>query len=230
MLLQHRYIDLRLTSLLSLKQRTKYYPLTRLQEKILRILTTHSRVTYKTLMEQTRRDRITLLQSVESLILQGYVEKQKINPEFERSKLVLRPTLMAKHLAWTSLGVDIENILKIEGDQDIFDYFELIKDVSDPLQRQKFIDPLSSIITSYGTWKDKGKIDPKLKRDAIKEGFCNGIVELVKRPKNDVGRFFNQITVEWLKKLFSTAELREFSNLFEIMGNNLIRSSKKIPI
>ena len=68
---------------------------------------------------------------------------------------------MAKHIAWTSLGVNIEDILKIEGDQDIFNYFELIKDVSDPLQRQEFIDPLSSIITSYGTWESKGKIDPK---------------------------------------------------------------------
>ena len=213
-----------------MKQRTKHYPLTSLQEKIIRILTTHSGVTYKTLIEKIRKDRITLLQSIESLILQGYVEKQKINPEFERSKLEFRPTLMAKHIAWTSLGVNIEDILKIEGDQDILNYLELIKDVTDPLQRQKFIDPLTLIITSYGTWESKGKIDPKLKRDTIKEGFCNGIVELVKTPKNDVERFFNQITVEWLKKLFSTAELREFSNLFELMGNNLIRSSKKIPI
>jgi hypothetical protein len=212
------------------KQRTKPYPLTKLQEDILRILTTQSRVTYRVLIQQIRRDRITLFQSVESLTLQGYIVKHKINPEFERSKLLLRPTLMAKHLAWTNLGVDIEDILKIEGDQDIFNYFELIKDVSDPLQRQKFIDPLSSIITSYATWENKGKIDPKLKRDTIKEGFCNGILELVKRPKNDVDKFFNQITVEWLKKLFSTAELREFGNVFEIMGNNLIRSSKKIPI
>ena len=181
-------------------------------------------------MEQTRRDRITLLQSVESLILQGYVKKQKINPEFERSKLVLQPTLMAKHLAWTSLGVDIENILKIESDQDIFVYFELIKDVSDSLQRQKFIDPLTSIITSYGTWESKGKIDPELKRDSIKKGFRVGITELAQGTKNDVDGFFNERTVEWLRKLFSVAELGDFKKLFEMMGNNLIKTSKKIPV
>ena len=77
---------------------------------------------------------------------------------------ILLFTLTAKHLAWTNLGVDIENILKIEGDQDILNYLELIKDVTDPLQRQKFIDPLTLIITSYGTWESKGKIDPETKK------------------------------------------------------------------
>ena len=187
-------------------------------------------MTYKTLIEEIHRDRITLLQSVESLILQGYVEKQKINPEFERSKLVLRPTLIAKHLAWTSLGVNIEDILKTEGDQDNFKYFELIKDVSEPLQRQKFIEPLSLIITSYGTWESKGKIDPELKRNSIKKGFHNGITELAQGSKNDVDRFFNQKAVKQLRKLFSVAELREFKNLFETMGTNFIKTSKKIPV
>jgi hypothetical protein len=167
---------------------------------------------------------------MESLILQGYVGKQRINPEFERSKLVFRPTLKAIHLAWTTLGVDIEDILKIEGDQDILNYFELIKNISDPLQRQKFIDPLSLIITSYGTWESRGKIDPELKRDSIKKGFHSGITELVQGSKSDVDRFWNQNTVEQLRKLFSVAERREFKNLFETMGNNLIRTSKKIPV
>lgn len=213
-----------------MKQRTKYYPLTRLQEKIIRILTTYSRVTYKTLIEQTRRDRITLLQSMESLIIQGYVEKQKINPEFERSKLVFRPTLMAKHLAWTSLGVNVEDILKIDRDQDILNYLELIKDVTDPLQRQKFIDPLALIITSYGTWESKGKIDPEIKRDSIKKGFHSGITELAQGSKNEVDMFFSQRIVEQLRKLFSVTELRKFKNLFETMGNNFIKSSRKIPV
>jgi hypothetical protein len=213
-----------------LKQRTKHYPLTSLQEKIIRILTTHSGVTYKALIEKIRKDRITLLQSIESLILQDYVEKQKINPEFERSKLVFRPTLVAKHYAWHTLGVDIEDILRIEGDQDILNYFELIKDISDPLQRQKFIEPLTLIITSYGTWESKGKIDPELKRDSIKKGFHNGITELVQRSKNDIEKFFNQKNEEQLRKLFSVAELKEFKNLFEIMGNNFIKSSRKIPV
>ena len=137
---------------------------------------------------------------------------------------------MAKHIAWTSLGVNIEDILKIDGDQDIFNYFELIKDVSDPLQRQKFIDPLSLIITSYGTWKSKGKIDPELTRESIKEGFHSGITELAQGSKNDVDKFFNQRTVGQLRKLFSVTELREFKNLFEIMGNNFIKTSKKIPV
>jgi hypothetical protein len=167
---------------------------------------------------------------MESLIIQGYVEKQKINPEYERSKMVFRPTLMAKHLAWTTLGVNIEDILKIEGDQDIFNYFELIKDISNPLHRQKFIDPLSSIITSYGTWESKGKIDPELKKDSIKKGFHSGITELAQGSKNDVERFFNQKNVEQLRKLFSTTELREFKNQFEIMGYNFIKTSKKIPV
>lgn len=193
-------------------------------------MTTHYKVTYKTLIEETQRDRITVLQSIESLIHQGYVQKHKINPEYKRGKLTFRPTLIAKHLAWTNLGVNIEDILKIEGDQDISNYFELIKDVSDPLQRQKFVEPLSSLITSYGTWEDNGKIDPKLKKDAIREGFHNGIAELAQGSRGDADRFINQRTIEWLRKLFSTAERKEFKNLFEIIGKNLIKTSKKIPI
>jgi hypothetical protein len=212
------------------RQRTKNYPLTGLQGIILRIICTDSHVTYKTLVQKIHRDRITVLQSIESLIEQGYVQKQKICPPHEKSKLVFTPTLVAKHYAWLTLGVNIEDILKLENDEDISNYLELIKEISNPLQRQEFVEPLSSILTSYGTWQDKGKIDPKLKKDVIKEGFRKGIVQLAQRPFEDIDRFFNTVSMKLLEELFSTSECREFKNLFERMGNNLIRASKKIPI
>jgi hypothetical protein len=208
----------------------KNYPLTGLQGIILRIICTHSQVTYKTLVQDTHRDRITGLQSIESLINQGYIQKQKICPPHEKSKLVFTPTLVAKHYAWINLGVNIENILKLENDEDISNYLELSKGISNPLQRQEFVELLSSILTSYGTWQDKGRIDPKLKRDTIKEGFRKGIVQLAQGPFEDIGRFFNATSIKLLEELFSTSECREFKKLFERMGNNLIITSKKIPI
>ena len=67
-----------------------------------------------------------------------------------------RPTLMAKHIAWTSLGVKLRIYLRenVIGHPQLF---ELIKDVTDPLQRQKFIDPLTLIITSDVHGKEKEK-------------------------------------------------------------------------
>jgi hypothetical protein len=84
-----------------------------LQEKILKIVCTRSNVDYALLMEEVKRDRITIMQSVDSLAKHKYVKKDKINPEYEKSKLIIRPTFSGKHHAWRFLGVDLEDILRI---------------------------------------------------------------------------------------------------------------------
>ena len=82
-------------------------PLSDLQRKILEVICTKENVTYKTLMEKTKRDRITILQSIESLVKRNHVLKQKSNPEYEKSILIFKPTLLGKCYACTIIDVNI---------------------------------------------------------------------------------------------------------------------------
>ena len=47
---------------------------------------------YKTLIEDIGKDRITIMQSLNSLVEWRYIDKIKINPDFEKSKLIFSLT------------------------------------------------------------------------------------------------------------------------------------------
>src|SRR5919202_645473 len=97
--------------------------LTDLQANILRHVCNTNNATYKTLMEKIHKDRITILQSLESLIKYRYIEKKKVNPNHEKSKLVFIPTHKGISYAWFNLkDIDIKKIIKVNADDVITQY------------------------------------------------------------------------------------------------------------
>ena len=85
--------------------------LSELQNKILYIISTDYRVGYKTLINKIKRARATILPSVESLIRRNYITKQKINPEYEKSKVIFKPTPLGIDYALSKLGVDVKDVM-----------------------------------------------------------------------------------------------------------------------
>ena len=65
-----------------------------LQQKILQHISTVNNANYRTLMKDIGKDRIMILQSVESPILQYhyYVYERKINPKYQESNLIFTLT------------------------------------------------------------------------------------------------------------------------------------------
>jgi hypothetical protein len=201
-----------------------------LQEKILKIVCTRRNVDYALLMEEIKRDRITIMQSVDSLAKHKYVKKDKINPEYEKSKLIIRPTFSGKHHAWRFLGVDLEDILRIEDNEQISAYLEFIKDIHDASQRQNLIRPLEAFITLIEAWTSEGKLEPSQSKEILKQGLKNGISELAKDRNYNETELLNKRSNEWLKKLFSSQERRDLQHFIVYTGDKLVSTAKRFPV
>lgn len=72
--------------------------ISKLQKNIIDHLKVLEQTDYKSLMILTKRNRITIYNSIESLIIRGYVEKIPLNPKHEKSKLVFKLTDKYKKL------------------------------------------------------------------------------------------------------------------------------------
>ncbi|MFZ0512589.1 MAG: hypothetical protein WAM14_13355 [Candidatus Nitrosopolaris sp.] len=203
--------------------------LSQLQEKILRIVCTRLNVDYALLMQETNRDRVTVAQSVDSLAKHKYVKKDKINPEYEKSKLIIRPTFSAKHHAWRFLGVSLEDILKIEDNEQIAAYLEFIKDIHDASQRQKLIRPLEDFLLLYEAWTTDGKLYRTQTKEILKRGLNKGIFELVQDRNYDAKELLNKRSIDWLKKLFSSQEIKELRHVIVQMKDKLLSTADRLP-
>jgi len=202
--------------------------LSALQENILRMVCTRDNVTYKMLIEETHRDRITILQSVNSLIKQNYITKQKEHPEHEKSKLTFKPTHSGKQVAVFRMKVSLEEILIAEKDKDISSYFNVIKDITDATQRDLFVLPLERLLTLPIT------IDTEIRRrqirkNILKEALKKGLQEAVQNQDYNASSLVNERSLRRLKELLSPTEIRHLKNSLSITRNNLTETIEKLP-
>ena len=202
------------------QEMSRHHVISSLQDKILRIICTTKDVSYKTLIEETNRDRTTILQSVESLIKNGYIEKRKVNPEYEKSKLNFRATPKGKEIACIYLGIRLEDIMKLEEDEQITNYLEFIKNITDPPLQKEFLLPLSELLTSPRAWTSEGKIEPDEKREIIKDRFKEVLLELFKNKNYDANNLFNNKSKKWFQKLFTSKEIKEIKeDILQVVDN-----------
>jgi predicted transcriptional regulator len=203
--------------------------LSALQEKILQIVCNRENVTYNTLVEETKRDRITILQSVESLIKRNFIKKQKSNPEYEKSKLIFKPTQSGKSYAVFILKVDLEDILKLESDEDITNFLEFIKDITNPLQRKVLVQPLSELFTSLAAVEVEGKIPQQFKKKVLREALKKGILEIVQNSNYTASSLLNERSIKWLKKLLTPIEINELEDFLVTIRDNLSKTIGRFP-
>jgi DNA-binding MarR family transcriptional regulator len=201
-------------------EKSRDYVLSSLQDKILRIICTTKDVSYKTLIEETNRDRTTILQSVESLIKNGFIGKQKVNPEYEKSKLIFKATSTGKQIARDHLGIRLEDIMILEEDQQITNYLEFIKNITDPSHQEEFLQPLTDLLTSPRAWTSEDKIVPDEKREIIRDGFKEALLELFKNKNYDAKHLLNNRSIKWLQKLFTSQEISEIKeDILQVVDN-----------
>jgi hypothetical protein len=207
--------------------------LSRLQEKILRVVCTRRNVDYVLLMKETNRDRVTVAQSVNSLVDRHYLSKDKIDPEYEKSKVIVKPTFQGKDYTVKFLKVNFEDILKAEDNELISAFLEFIKDISDPSQRRALIDPLNDLffwlheswVTNF-TVKGKDEIIKEL----LMRGLKDGISQMVLNENYDAKKLLNKRSNEWLKKLLSRQEIRDLQRSIVHISDNLDSTAKRFPV
>ncbi len=198
-----------------------------LQGKILRHLCTTANANYKTLTKEIGRDRITILQSIESLIKYSYVEKERDNPQKEKSKLTFLPTLKGVAGLWLEFRFDLKKMIKLKKEDEITMYLEFVKDIFKYGHQKPMLSRLFNDIKYNYMNLEKGYAS---KRKLIKSSFAKGILELVQRSDYDATTLFNEKGVERLIKLYSKEELNEFKELFIRTKQNLTTVIGRFPV
>jgi predicted transcriptional regulator len=192
--------------------------------KILQIVCTRNNVTYEMLIEETNRDRITVLQSINSLIKRNYVIRQKVDPEHEKSKLLFKPTQFGKQYAF-KVKVSLEEILKAEKDEDVIKYFEIIRDLTDASQRNEFTQPLEELLFRPASPLFYKKENSPFLRRALKKGILN----CIQKDSYDVSRLLNERSAQLLKELLKPNDIRELKNSLINVRNNLSKTIQRLP-
>ena len=198
-----------------------------LQSKILRHICTTVNPTYRTLIEEVGKDRITILQSIESLIEHRYIVKQKANPNYEKSKLSFAPTHKGISYACLELKVDLKDIIN-SSDDEIGRYFKFVSETIHYSQlRKQILEPIfSKLERGYLEFEEDNTAK---KKELIKDCFYVGLLQSAQsRSYNAHILFSNNSSKKW-NETFSIEELREFKKGLMQAGNNLIKTSERIP-
>jgi len=201
-----------------------------LQQKILWHIGTTNNASYRTLVKEIGRDRITILQSVESLIEHyHYIEKRKINPKYQKSRLIFMLTHKGIAAAWLRGIINTDDISKnLNRDDNITKYIKFIHDVFDPLQYKQMLETMfSKLEWTYAGYEGEEESDDVKK--LIRECFLKGILELAVGNNYNVNKLFSDNAIGWLKRLFSSEELKEFKKFFIQGRKNLNSTIERFP-
>jgi hypothetical protein len=198
-----------------------------LQGKILSHICTRKNASYASLIKDIKKDRITILQSIESLIKYYYIEKEKIHPEREKSKLIFIPTLRGKARAWSYFGLDVKDMVKTKKEDLITNYIEFINDVFPSGQHKQMLSLLFNIIErDYLNIEEEGVLS---RRTLVKKCFAEGLMKLVQQEDYNPPKVFNKKCIQWLNTLFSHQELKEFKESFARTKKNLTKTIEMFP-
>jgi hypothetical protein len=63
----------------------------------------------------------------------------------------------------------------------------------------------------------------------LKQALKSGICQLIMYKNYDAEKLLNKRSIEWLKKLFSNYEIKEFRQSITQMRDNFIETAKRFP-
>ncbi|HET9806800.1 MAG TPA: hypothetical protein VFP49_07815, partial [Nitrososphaeraceae archaeon] len=82
----------------------------KLQENILKNIILTKQPTFTTISTELKKNRLTILQSIDSLLKKQCITKEPINPLKEKSKLIFRPTIKGLVIGLGLLDIKFEQI------------------------------------------------------------------------------------------------------------------------
>jgi hypothetical protein len=180
---------------------------TDLQTKIIRHVGTNSNASYSTLIEDIGKDRITIMQCLNSLIDWRYIDKKKTNPDFEKSKLTFSLTSKGIAAAWLREVISLDEIVKnIERASKITDYIKFVQRTFNSSNRLLMVEPLFRRLDKTYAGYEPGSDEEK---NVVNDCFLKGIVDLCFDEGFGLDGFNSNKGIERLKKIFSGSELKD---------------------
>ena len=177
------------TSVVAVDDKYNFKNTTNLQNQILVHICKTKDADYKTISKETDRDRITILQSLQSLMKRHLVNKEKVEPDKQKSKLIFKPTLEGMAYSIAFLDTAYDNVLKAHSEAvRLTTYYEFVKDISYPIQRNRILQHITRKLVENNLFDDKGEIIASNARrnDIFKESFRSGLLELTTKEDYDV--------------------------------------------
>ena len=199
---------------------------TDLQAKIIKHVGTNNNASYKTLIENIGKDRITIMQCLNSLIEWRYINKKKINPDFEKSKLIFSLTSKGIATAWLRGVISLDDIAKISGKGKITAYIKFIHQTFNSSNRNRMIEPLFiKLDKTYAGYESGSDQENNVVRDC----FLKGIIDLCFDGSFSLDRLNWNRGIDGLKKIFSDTELKKIKEYLAYGRDNLNTTIKKLP-
>jgi len=175
---------------------------------------------YKTLSKATDRDRITLLQSLQSLIKHRLVEKENTSVDRRRIKLIFKPTDKGKIYASTSLGIDDDAIRNAQSDDnERMRYDEFIEQVPNPAERKRNDKRVKEDLLQENLFQDDGNI-PDMDK-LLNQLLRVRLLKFVKSRNFDINELFTPVGTNTLKAISAPGEIKEFKKLLILLRKNL---------
>jgi hypothetical protein len=201
--------------------------ITDLQKEILKHVCMRRNADYKTLSKATDRDRITLLQSLQSLMKHRLVDKEKDNPNLVKSKLIFNPTHKGKIYASTSLGIDDDAIRNAQSDDnERRRYDEFIKQVPNPAERKRNERRVMKDLLLENLFHEDGNI-PDIDK-LLNQLLRTRLLRFIKSRNFDINELFTPAGMNTLKAISAPSELREFKELLILLRKNLDSTIKSL--
>jgi predicted transcriptional regulator len=194
-----------------------FKPISNLQAQVLKHVCQTKDADYKTISKETDRDRITILQSLHSLMKQHYVQKQKVEPDRIKSKLIFKPTRKGMIYAIGLLEIPYDKVLKahpnaeqlLEYDNPYLDY------LSDPLQRNRVMYYWIKTLIDKKAFDNEGRL---VSPSTIKIASLRAMLNLFADREFDPDTLFKSENKSMKSKRNEFEELRKF---LQRMKNNL---------
>ena len=183
-----------------------------LQNQILLHICKTKNADYKTISKETDRDRITILQSLQSLMKRHLVTKEKVEPDRIKSKLIFRPTLKGMAYSIAFLGATYDHIRKAhsEAAKQLTNHYEFVNFINDPKHRDRIMGHMTRILVEKDFFDEKGeKIITRGKSNMLKESFRAALFELTENKDYNCESVFNSESIKSITREESK-ELREF--------------------
>jgi predicted transcriptional regulator len=202
--------------------------ITDLQKEILKHVCMRRDADYKTLSKATDRDRITLLQSLQSLNKHRFVYSEKDNPNRVKSKLIFKPTPMGRAYASTILKMDLDDIRSAQSDDyERRRYDEFIKQVPNPSERKRNERRVMEDLLQENLFDENGNI-PDIDK-LLNQLLRTRLLRFIRIKNFDFNELFGTTGAKELKAISTKSELKEFKKLLTLLRDNLDSSIKCLP-
>jgi predicted transcriptional regulator len=206
-----------------------FKPISDLQAQILKHVCQTKDADYKTISKETDRDRITILQSLQSLIKRRYIQKQKLEPEHVKSKLIFKPTRKGMIYAIGLLEVPYDKVLKAHPDaEQLLEYDNpYLGYLSDPIQLNRIMYYWLKALLDKKAFDIEGRLtSSKNKQHTVKLASLRAMLNLFADKEFDPNTLFKSENKSMKSKRKEFEELRKF---LQRIKNNLDLTIDKLP-